>query len=107
MNFSRNKKRDDSHQSNEIHVRVLYESEELQTVKFTEKTDIFESTFAQIDFEQLNRWPTPLNDNSLRYSKYAPNTALFGINPIYLLKGGEGFQCRANLMFIHYLDERF
>jgi hypothetical protein len=58
-------KLDDSHHSNEIHVRLLYKSEELQTVKFTETTDIFEGTSAQMKFEQINRWPKPLTEGLL------------------------------------------
>jgi len=48
-------KLDDSHHSNDIHVRVLYKSEKLKAVKFTEMTDIFESTSAQMRFELINR----------------------------------------------------
>jgi hypothetical protein len=34
-------------------------------------------------------------------------TALYGINPIHLSKGGARFRCRANLVSTHYLDKRF
>jgi hypothetical protein len=58
-------KLDDSQQSNEIHVWVLYKSEKLKTVKFTETTGVFEGTSAQMRFQRINRWPKPLTDSLL------------------------------------------
>jgi len=99
-------KLDDSHHSNDINVWVLYKSEKLKTVKFTEMTDIFEGTSAQVTFEQINRWPEPLTDSLLWFSKHTANTALHGINPIYLSKEGAYFRCRADLILTYYLDKR-